>query len=89
MVSIRRSTDKERTVNRIKNLAREHALDFTSSKTRAGVLVNGNGNGNGHALVDEEEESLPRPRGYFADQFEVCIGNLAPAMTNVDMLPSP
>ncbi|KAH9055062.1 PALP-domain-containing protein [Lactarius vividus] len=53
------------------NLAREYALDFTSGKT-PGALVNGNGNGNGngHALVYEDEESLSRPRGYFADQFE-------------------
>jgi len=51
------------------NLAREHALDFTSGKTHASALVNGNGNGNGHALVDGEE-SLSRPRGFFADQFE-------------------
>lgn len=52
------------------NLAREYALDFPSGKTCASVLANGNGNGNGHALVDEEEESLSRPRGFFADQFE-------------------
>jgi cysteine synthase A len=59
------------------NLAREYALDFTSGKTRASLLANGNGNGNGnngngngHALVDEEEEPLSRPRGFFADQFE-------------------
>ncbi|KAH9171961.1 PALP-domain-containing protein [Lactarius sanguifluus] len=64
-----RSTDMDRIVNRVKNLARECALDFTSGKTPAGALVNGNGNGNGHALVDEDE-SLSRPRGYFADQFE-------------------
>jgi cysteine synthase A len=49
------------------NLAREYALDFTNGKTRASVLANGNGNGNGngHALVDDEEESLSRPRGFF------------------------
>lgn len=90
MVSIQRSADKEKTVNRVKNLAREYALDFTSGKTRANVLANGNGNGNGHALVDDEEDSLSRPRGFFADQFEVCISNFVLAVTNVDMLsPSP
>jgi hypothetical protein len=58
--------------------------------SRANVLANGNGNGNGHALVEDEEESLSRPRGFFADQFEVCIGNFALAVTNVDILsPSP
>ena len=58
-----------------KNLAREYALDFTSGKTHTSALANGNGNGNGngHALVDDEEELLSRPRGFFADQFEVCI----------------
>ncbi|KAH8996520.1 PALP-domain-containing protein [Lactarius hatsudake] len=66
---IRRSTDMDGIVNRLKNLARAYALDFTNGKTPVGALVNGNGNGNGHGLVDEDE-SLSRPRGYFADQFE-------------------
>jgi hypothetical protein len=87
VVSTQQSATQERTVNRVKNLAREYALDFTSGKTYASALANGNGNGNGngHALVDEEEP-LSRPRGFFADQFEVCIGTL-PAMTDVNMLP--
>lgn len=87
MVSTKQSTTKERAVNCVKNLAREYALDFTSSKTHASVLTNGNGNGNGHTLLDEKEESLSRPRGFFADQFEVCIGNVAPAMTIVNIAP--
>jgi len=64
VVSTQRSSGKEKTVNRVKNLAREYALDFTSGK-HASVLANGNGNGNGHALVDDEEESLSRPSGFF------------------------
>ena len=89
MVSTQQSTNEGKIVKRVKNLAREYALDFTSGKTHVNTLANGNGNGNGngHALIDEEEESLSRPRGFFADQFEVCIGNFALAMTNVDIFP--
>lgn len=89
MVSVQQSADKEKVVNLVKNLARDYALDFTSGKTHKGVLVNGNGNGNGHALVDEEEELLSRPPGFFADQFEVCIGNFASARANCGPLLSP
>jgi hypothetical protein len=47
-----------------------HIVKETASSGAVVASVMLNGNGNGHASFDEEEKS-PRPRGFFADQFEV------------------
>jgi hypothetical protein len=51
-----------------------HALKHTNSSvviTTAILHENGNGNGNGFGSVQGEEELRQKPRGFFADQFEV------------------